>query len=205
MSRWRPETRRQFCLLLGLGLSPGWAPQALAATRYQIDQRYGTIAFSVSALGMFKVQGRFPRFMGELVLDMEHPERSKIDVAIDAATVEMPLPDQTELLRSEAYFDAARHPRPRFTSTAIQVLSPTHYIIHGALQIRGITRPQVLDAVLADRHLDPERQIQVADFLVTGEIDRASFGMTADRPMLSNTIELDIRIHLAVGMAPDGR
>jgi polyisoprenoid-binding protein YceI len=46
-------------------VSPGGA-----ATLYRIDQRYGTVGFSVSALGLFSIQGRFPRFEGDLLLDL---------------------------------------------------------------------------------------------------------------------------------------
>src|SRR4051794_5628571 len=92
---------------------------SMASTLYRIDQRYGTVGFSVSALGLFAVQGRFPRFGGELLLDLDRPERSHIDVAIDAAAVEMPQQDQTDLLRSDAYFDTAHHPVARFASNSI--------------------------------------------------------------------------------------
>src|SRR3954463_2036728 len=99
------------------------ASPSMAATLYRIDQRYGTVGFSVSAIGMFAVQGRFPRFEGDLLLDLDQPERSYIDITIDASAVKMPQQDQTDLLRSDAYFDAAHYPTVRFTSTSIQALS----------------------------------------------------------------------------------
>jgi polyisoprenoid-binding protein YceI len=187
---------------------PGWValwlaavPPGMAATLYRIDQRYGTVGFSVGALGLFSVQGRFPRFEGDLLLDLDEPERSRIDVTIDAAAAEMPQQDQTDLLRSEAYFDTARHPTARFASTSIQALSPTHYVIHGTLRLRGVAQPQDLDATLRDRHADPARGVAVADFVVRGEVRRSAFGMVADRPLLSDTVRLDIGIRLEVGLA----
>ncbi len=176
-------------------------PQGRTATLYRIDQRYGTVEFSVGILGLFDVQGRFPRFEGDLLLDLDHPERSHIDVTIDASAAEMPQQDQTDLLRSDAYFDTAHHPTERFTSTSIQALSPTQYVIHGTLRIRGVTQPQDLDATLRDRRVDQGRGVEVADFVVRGELRRSAFGMVADRPMLSDTVKLDIRIHLEVGLA----
>jgi polyisoprenoid-binding protein YceI len=192
---------RQVRLVLWTAL---WLAAALpggAATLYRIDQRYGSLEFSVSALGLFNVQGRFPRFEGDLLLDLDKPERSHIDVAIDASAVQMPLQEQTDLLRSEAYFDVAHHPAGRFVSSSIEALSPTHYLIHGTLRVRGITQPQDLDATLRDRHVDQARGVEVADLVVRGEIRRSAFGMVADRPMLSDTVRLDIRIHLEVGLA----
>src|SRR4051794_2101991 len=118
MRRWT-RFRPWLCLPLGLVLVLAAAWPAQAAALYHIDQRYGTIEFSVQVLGMFAVQGRFPRFGGDLLLDVEHPEQSRIDVAIDTGAVEMPLQDQAELLRSEAYFDTARHPTAHFASTTV--------------------------------------------------------------------------------------
>jgi polyisoprenoid-binding protein YceI len=177
------------------------APAGQAATLYRIDRRYGTVEFSVSVLGMFDVQGRFPRFEGDLLLDLEQPERSHIDVVIDSSVIEMPLQDQVDLLRSDAYFDTAHYPMERFTSTSIQALSPTHYVIHGTLQIRGVAQPQDLDATLRNRRVDQARGVEVADFVVRGEVRRSAFGMIADRMMVSDTVRLDIRIHLEVGLA----
>jgi len=171
---------------------------AAAASLYRIDQRYGTIEFSVGILGMFDVQGSFPRFEGELLLDTAHPEQSHINVAIDANTVDMPLSDQVDLLRSAAYFDAAHYPTEHFVSTSIQALTPSHYLIHGTLQIRGIVQPQDIDAVLEDRHVDTTRGIESADFVVTGRIRRSAFGMVADRIMVSDIVHLRIRIRLEV-------
>ncbi len=200
MRRWWSKFRRRLVLSFGVLWLAVVFP-ALAATLYRIDQRYGSLEFSIRALGLFTVQSRFPRFEGHLMLDLDQPERSHIDVSIDASAVEMPLQDQTDLLRSDAYFDTAHHPTERFTSTSIQALSPTHYIIHGTLRIRGVTQPQDLDATLRDRRVDQARGVEVADFVVRGEVRRSAFGMVADRPMLSDTVKLDIRIHLEVGRA----
>jgi polyisoprenoid-binding protein YceI len=82
------------------------------------------------------------------------------------------------------------------------VLSSTHYVIHGTLQIRGITQPQDLDATLQDRHVDEARRVEVVDFVARGELGRSAFGMVADRTTVSDTVKLDIRIRLTVGLAP---
>jgi polyisoprenoid-binding protein YceI len=48
--------------------------------------------------------------------------------------------------------------------------------------------------------VDQARGVEVADFVVRGEARRSAFGMVADRPMLSDTVKLDIRIRLEVGL-----
>jgi polyisoprenoid-binding protein YceI len=193
---WKAAARH--LALLAATLAMLAAPPARAGALYRIDQRFGTIAFTVNTLGMFDTEGRFPRFQGELLLDADTPERSHIDVSIDANAIEMPLPDQTDLLRSPAYFDSAHFPSDRFVSTAIEKLSPTHFTIHGTLQVRGVTQKQDFDAVLKDRRIDPARGTEIADFVVTGQMKRSAFGMVADQVMISDTVRLDIRIVLAL-------
>ena len=94
---------------------PGVAAQSL----YRIDQRYGTVGFSITSLGMFTTEGRFSRFAGELLLDPEQPQHTHVDVTIDGNSVEMPLDDEVTMLRSPNYFDTSRYPTARFVSTSI--------------------------------------------------------------------------------------
>lgn len=172
------------------------------ASLYRIDQRYGNVGFSITSLGMFTTEGRFDRFQGELLLDPAHPERAHIDVTIDGSSVEMPIEDEVSMLRSDAYFATAHYPTERFVSSSIQQLSPTHYLIHGTLQIRGVTLPQDLDAVMSEHHVDAAKHVEWADFVVTGQLRRSSFGMVADQTMVSDVVRLKIRIRLTVGVDP---
>lgn len=172
------------------------------AARYLVDQRYGSIEFSLSALGLFDVGGHFARFAGELQLDDAHPEHSHIDVTIDARGAEMPAADQTELLRSPAYFDVAGFPDARFVSTGIEQVSPAHYIVHGVLRIRGIEQKQDLDAVLEGPVIPDPNGIPVADFTVSGQLLRSAFGMVADQAMLSDIVHLRIRLRLTLDQTP---
>src|SRR4051794_1724196 len=101
MRRWWSKIRLRSVLSLGTALWLAAAVPAAAASLYRIDQSNGTVDFSVGILGLFTVQGRFPKFGADLLLDLDQPERSHIDVAIDASAVEMPQQDQTDLLRSD--------------------------------------------------------------------------------------------------------
>jgi hypothetical protein len=57
-----------------------------AAAEYSLNQNFGSIAFSVSHLGLFSSQGEFRRFDAKLDFDDMHPERTHIVVDVDAAS-----------------------------------------------------------------------------------------------------------------------
>ena len=51
---------------------------AHAADLFLLDQRYSSIAFSVEHFGSFSSIGLFPRFMGRLLIDRAHPDKTGI-------------------------------------------------------------------------------------------------------------------------------
>jgi polyisoprenoid-binding protein YceI len=163
---------------------------AHAADLFMLDQRYGSIAFSVDHFGTFTSLGTFPRFMGKLQIDRLHPEQTKIDVEADATTVTVPWPDGTEMLRGPDFFDIAHHPAVRFISDAIKGVDPRHFQVNGMLEIRGIRHPLTLDATLTREHADPVTGTEIADFSITGTLSRADYGMTTQPIMISDQVRL---------------
>ena len=140
---------------------------ARANSLYNIDQQFGSIEFTVSHLGLFTSHGRFERFRAMLSLDPEHPERTRILVHVDAPSVNLPWRDGADMLRAAEFFDVQHYPEVTFRSTEIGPSSADRYSIAGLLEIRGVTRPLVLDAKLVGRHPGPQGA-EIADFVATG-------------------------------------
>jgi polyisoprenoid-binding protein YceI len=178
-------------LWAGLGAFP-----ASAEDTYRLDASLGSIEFSVRNLGLFTSHGQFRQFTATFVLDPAQPERTRISVDVDAASVDMPWQDGTALLRSADFFNVQHYPSVRFTSTSVATLPAGSYLVSGLLEMRGVTRPIALDATLVGRHFDPVRRADVADFVVTGAVQRSAFGMLADRPFVSDTVAITIHARL---------
>jgi polyisoprenoid-binding protein YceI len=177
-------------------------PPARAAETYAIDQRFGEIGFSVRHLGLFGSEGQFGRWQGELAIDQTHPERTRIAVTIDTGSAEMSWREALAMLRSPAYFDVAQYPEARFTSTAVTSAGPDRYTIAGDLQLRGVVHPITLQARLVD-HVR-QGQADIADFVVTGALQRSAFGMTSDRSFVSDRVGLEIRARVRLDEAARG-
>jgi polyisoprenoid-binding protein YceI len=188
--------------LLGL-IDPLVPASTQAGALYAIDPRTGHIEFTVSHLGLFHSHGEFTRFDSRLTIDSQHPERTAISVVIHIASLAMAWENAADLLRSAAFFDAAHYPDARFTSTAVAPVSATHYIVKGNLEVRGVTRPIELDADLVGRHLDPQTDTEVGDFVVQGHLQRSAFGMSADSDFISDRVDLRISAHIQI-VAPSG-
>lgn len=194
--RRRPAVCRiaTLALLLVAALPP--SRSAAAQQSYMLDQRFGTIRFSVGHLGLFSSQGRFDRFQARLLLDQKHPERTRITVDVAAGSEMMGWQQATDMLRSKDFLDVRQYPVVRFTSTSVVSVAPDRYRIQGMLRLRGVTRPVALSARLVGRHVDPVRHDEQADFVVTGSLLRSAFGMTTDQVFIANRVRLTITARL---------
>jgi polyisoprenoid-binding protein YceI len=170
-------------------------PPARAESLYTIDQRFGSIEFTVGHLGLFTSHGRFTKFDATLTIDPVHPERTRIVVEVNAVSVDMPWQDGVAMLRSAAYFDVQHYPEVDFRSTGVTPASPDHYVINGLLQIRGITQPIALDASLVGRRQGADGA-PIADFVAKGQLRRSAFGMTADESFISDKVDLTITVRI---------
>lgn len=195
--------RLRLALLLMLGAAIAAAPANAALLHYIINQRYGSIGFSVSQLGLFSVDGHFTRFAGKLAIDAQDPARSRIDVTIDAGSAAMVSAQAVNMLRSPAYFDVARFPAIHFVSRSVTEVARNRFTIRGLLTIRGIARMQSLNARLV-REQNRPHGTKIADFKVTGSLHRSAYGMTANENFVGDKVDLSIFIRLSLDAPNNG-
>lgn len=174
-------------LTLGLAL-----PARAQRVRYAFDQDSGRIGFTFRHLLLFTAMGRFERFRGMLMLDPAHPMTMGVDCTLDMAAVMVSLPGATERLRSEPYFDVAHFPEARFHGEADGQGNASAFSIMGDLTLRGVTHPFRMQARLIERRPGAVR------FQAEGEISRTAFGLAADRPLVSDAIQLSVDVWIAV-------
>lgn len=177
---------------------------AHSASQYSIDQRFGSVGFSVSHLGLFTSQGRFDQFRGMLTIDPEKPETARLSVIIDTNSIDTASQDTTAMLRSAEFFDTAHYPRITYRSTTVVPLKSGDYMVNGMIEMRGVTRPQAFEAHLLARRTDPVTHRDSADFAVVGTLLRSEFGMVADRLFISDKVTLVIHVRIELADTPNG-
>lgn len=171
-------------------------PAFSAPILYRVAPSFTTLEFTVENMyGAFQTTGKFLRFSGDLLLDLDVPENSHVDVTAEAASIHTEWDTANQMLMSADYLDSTEFPSVQYTSDRVDVLGPDHVVLHGQLTIRGVTRPLDLDARLEKRHDEPGLG-PVADFDVKGEFARADYGMTTDYPLVAKEVSLRIRSHI---------
>jgi polyisoprenoid-binding protein YceI len=148
----------------------------MALEKWKFDTVHSSVSFSVRHMMISRVHGSFKIWSGVLETDDANPANSKVQVTIDAASIDTKEPPRDEHLRSADFFDAANHPNITFESTGAQKVGSQHYKVTGNLTIRGVSKPVTLDTEYFGRQKDPwggER----AGFSAKTSIDRKDFGL----------------------------
>src|SRR5689334_9535002 len=85
---------------------------------FQIDPAHTRVSFIARHLMVSKVRGGFTSVKGSITI-AENPLDSKVDVEIDAASIDTGVPDRDNHLRSADFLNVEVHPVLTFRSTGV--------------------------------------------------------------------------------------
>lgn len=143
---------------------------------WQIDPVHSAVGFAVRHMMISTVRGRFGRFEGHAEFDPSRPADSRVEVTIEAASIDTGSGQRDDHLRSADFFDAATYPHIIFRSTGVEPLGEDRARISGELTIRGVTRPVVLEATHVATITGMQGE-QRAAFEASTRIDREQWGL----------------------------
>lgn len=152
------------------------------------------MGFEVGYLVLSRVRGRFEDFQGEMVIDEEHPERSRVAIAIETNSVDTGTERRDALIRGPILFDSERFPTMSFHSTFVEWKADSGGHIAGELSLLGVTKPIQLDFVRVQGQAQHTRD----SFKVTGEVKRSDFHMDGYPGVVGNTVTLLICYNMQV-------
>lgn len=181
-------------LLVGLVAA---TPQAQAAD-YRIDANHSTVVASWEHFGFSRTVIQFSSLDGVVSYDPARVAQSKVDVRIPMSGLLTGVPDFKDHLGASQFFDFAKFPEARFTSTTVTAAGPGRLTVVGDLTIKGITRPVTLDAILNKAAVQPMARRDAVGFSATGKIRRSEFGMGDYAPNVSDEVELQIFVEAIV-------
>jgi polyisoprenoid-binding protein YceI len=148
----------------------------MAKESWKFDLTHSNVGFSARHLMVAKVRGHFASWSGTLEIDEENPAASKVDVSIDAASIDTKEADRDKHLKSPDFLEVEKFPHITFKSTKVERKSKTDLVVTGDLTIRDTTRSVTLDVEYAGRAKDPWGGERVG-FSATTSINRKDYGL----------------------------
>src|SRR5947209_5883906 len=143
---------------------------------WQFDAGHTHIGFTGRHLMVATVRGEFEQFSGTVEFNEQDIIRSKVDIQIEAASVNTRNAQRDEHFRSADFFDIERYPYITFKSKRVIMQDAQHGQLIGDLTIRNITREVVLEGEYSGVSQTPWNTYS-AGFSLRGKVNRKEWGM----------------------------
>ena len=166
-------------------------------TNWQIDAAHSAVEFAVKHMMFTTVRGRFKNVKGTIEVDEQNPDRSTVEVEIDAASIDTGVVDRDGHLRSPDFLNVEVHPVLTFRSTGVLEPKGNEFRLVGDLTIRDVTRPVELDVEFEGVAKSPWGQ-EVIGFSATTEIDREEFGITWNQALETGGVVVGKKVKIEI-------
>jgi len=162
--------------------------RATAPTHWSVDPDQTSVDFAVKTFwGLSTVHGRFDRFRGSY---KSGPYGTKIELTIDADSVDTGNATRDKHLRSTGFFHADEHPQVRFTSTRVHRAGDRMLRVAGDLEAGGNVVPLEFDATV--RQVDDALELEA-----TANVDQRELGMSSGQlGMIRSPATLHVKARL---------
>src|SRR4051812_5133148 len=162
---------------------------------WTLDTAHSGIAFSVRHMVVAKVRGRFASWNGTLELNEADLAGSKLDVEIDARSIDTGNAQRDEHLRSADFFDVEQFPTLRFVSRSIENVAADRFRVLGDLTLHGVTRQLVLNVERGGEAKDPWGNRR-AGFAATASVQRSDFGLVYNQALETGGVLVGDRVDI---------
>lgn len=163
---------------------------------YGLDKTHAYITISYSHLGFSNPHVGFDSFDVNLTADSENPENSKVEVLIDATSVNSRVESFNGHLNGKNFFDTANFPAIIFKSTSIKSTGENSFNVTGDLTIKDITKPVTLAATINKAADHPMRKVPTIGVSATAKVSRSEWGLSRAVPNVGDEVTLMIEVEL---------
>ena len=144
---------------------------------YTLDPAHTRIGFVARHAMVTKVRGAFNDFTGTAVLDGANPANSRVEVTIEAASIDTRNAQRDEHLRGNDFLAMQEYPKITFVSTGVRQAGETTFEVTGDLTIKGVTNAITIPFEFEGAATDPFGNQRVG-FEGAVAINRKDYGVS---------------------------
>ncbi len=177
-----------------------FAASAVAApVRYEIDGEHSYPSFEADHFGGMSVwRGKFNKTRGNIVLDRE-ARSGTVDVTIDLASVNTGEPKLDTHLKSDEFFDVAKHPTATYKGKFTRFENGAPVEVQGDLTLHGVTRPVTLTVRSFKCMPHPMKKVEFCGADAVASINREDFGVAWGKAF---GFRMDVKLAIQVEAFP---
>ena len=181
------KTLLLIAFFVGLGL--------MAQSPYKVDPAHTSINFKVKHMGITFVSGKFEKFDGGIIGNLDKMEEARVFFNVETASVNTSVSMRDDHLRSADFFDVEKHPAMTFESTRMEKVDDKNYKLHGKLQIKDVTKDVIFDVVYGGT-VKGQDGTETAGFIAKNKINRIDYHVAYDPDGLGIGKEVAITLYL---------
>jgi polyisoprenoid-binding protein YceI len=167
---------------LAIALFIAAAPAVAHAADYDIDPSHSAASFTVKHMMISNVRGELSGLKGTVSWTKPDFSDAKIDVTIDATTIDTREPNRDKHLKSPDFFDVAKFPTLSFKSTKV-TKQGDKVKIAGDLTMHGVTKPVTFEGTAPTKEMkDPWGNVRVAATATT-KVNRKDYGLNWNKAL----------------------
>lgn len=171
------------------------------ADRWEIDPAHSTVGFTVKHLMISNLRGAFGKVRGDATWQRPDFSDAKVEVTVDAASIDTRDAERDANLRGPDFFDVSRFPTLTFKSKRVaRGKTKGHLVLVGDLTIHGVTREVAFDVTAPGREQKTPWGAVAVAAEAQATIDRKDFGLTWNQALETGGVLVGdaVRIELAL-------
>jgi polyisoprenoid-binding protein YceI len=167
--------------------------------KWEFDVYHSSVTFTIRHM-MSKVRGQMNIKEGWLEVDNDNLSTAKVDVVLDAASIDTGVEMRDNHLRSaDGHFDVANYPTITFKSKRIEGTDRSNFKVIGDLTIHGVTKEVVLSASFNGEGKDPRGNRRVS-FEAETKLNRKDYDLTWNQALEAGGFILGDEVKLEIGV-----
>jgi polyisoprenoid-binding protein YceI len=143
---------------------------------WNIDSAHTHATVKARHMMISTVSGTFDKISGTVDFNEDDPEKSSVDIKIDAASIDTKDERRDAHLKSPDFLDAGAYPYIQFKSKRVEKIDDNHGKIIGDLTIRDVTKEVPLDVEYVGKAKSPWGTWS-AGFYAATKINRKDWGL----------------------------
>jgi polyisoprenoid-binding protein YceI len=153
------------------------ASVAVAQETWEIDSAHSSVQFSVRHMMVSNVHGEFAKFSGRVYVDGKDFTKARVEVSIDATSINTHNDGRDKDLRSANFFDVEKFPTLEFKSKRIEQASPENLRLIGDLTMHGVTKEVILEVSGPTSEMKDQRGSAHIGASAATKVNRKDFGI----------------------------
>jgi polyisoprenoid-binding protein YceI len=167
--------------------------------KWEFDVYHSSVTFTIRHM-MSKVRGQMNIKEGWLEVDNDTLSTAKVDVVLDAASIDTGVEMRDNHLRSaDGHFDVANYPTITFNSKRIEGTDRSNFKVIGDLTIHGVTKEVALSASFNGEGKDPRGNRRVS-FEAETKLNRKDYDLTWNQALEAGGFILGDEVKLEIGV-----